>query len=43
MGHLEQMETPEIAAAPGISEGAVRNRPFHVLVRLRSLLEGREP
>jgi RNA polymerase sigma-70 factor, ECF subfamily len=43
MRHLEQMETPEIAAALGISEGAVRNRQFRALVRLRSLLEGEEP
>jgi RNA polymerase sigma-70 factor, ECF subfamily len=43
MRHLEQMETPEIAAALGITEGAVRNRHFRALVRLRSLLEGEEP
>ena len=43
MRHLEQMETVEIAAALGISEGAVRNRQFRALVRLRSLLEGEEP
>jgi RNA polymerase sigma-70 factor (ECF subfamily) len=43
MRHLEQMETPEIAAALGISVGAVRNRQFRALVRLRSLLEGEEP
>ena len=43
MRHLEQMETPEIAAALGISEGAVRNRQYRALVRLRALLEGEEP
>jgi RNA polymerase sigma factor (sigma-70 family) len=43
MRHLEQMETPEIAAAPGIGAGAVRNRQFRALVRLRALLEGDEP
>ena len=40
MRHLEQMETAEIAAALGISEGAVRNRQFRALMRLRTLLEG---
>jgi RNA polymerase sigma-70 factor (ECF subfamily) len=43
MRHLEQMETPEIAAALGVSEGAVRNRQFRALLRLRALLEGDEP
>lgn len=43
MRHLEQMETAEIAAALGISAGAVRNRQFRALVRLRTLLEGDEP
>jgi RNA polymerase sigma-70 factor, ECF subfamily len=43
MRHLEQMETFEIAAALGITEGAVRNRQFRALTRLRSLLEGEEP
>jgi RNA polymerase sigma-70 factor (ECF subfamily) len=43
MRHLEQMETPEIAAALGISEGAVRNRQYRALIRLRALLEGDEP
>jgi RNA polymerase sigma-70 factor (ECF subfamily) len=43
MRHLEQMETAEIAAALGISEGAVRNRHFRALMRLRTLLEGEEP
>jgi RNA polymerase sigma-70 factor, ECF subfamily len=43
MRHLEQMETAEIAAALGISEGAVRNRQFRALMRLRTLLEGEEP
>jgi RNA polymerase sigma-70 factor (ECF subfamily) len=43
MRHLEQMETPEIAAALGISEGAVRNRQYRALMRLRGLLEGDEP
>jgi RNA polymerase sigma-70 factor (ECF subfamily) len=43
MRHLEQMETLEIAAALGISEGAVRNRQFRALMRLRTLLEGEEP
>ena len=43
MRHLEQMETPEIAAALGITEGAVRNRQFRALIRLRALLEGEEP
>jgi RNA polymerase sigma-70 factor, ECF subfamily len=43
MRHLEQMETAEIAAAMGISEGAVRNRQFRALMRLRTLLEGEEP
>jgi RNA polymerase sigma-70 factor (ECF subfamily) len=42
MRHLEQMETPEIAAALGISEGAVRNRQYRALIRLRTLLEGEE-
>ena len=43
MRHLEQMETPEIAVSLGISEGAVRNRQYRALMRLRSLLEGEEP
>jgi RNA polymerase sigma-70 factor (ECF subfamily) len=43
MRHPEQMETPEIAAALGISEGAVRNRQYRALIRLRALLEGDEP
>jgi DNA-directed RNA polymerase specialized sigma24 family protein len=43
MRHLEQMETPEVAAAPGISEGAVRNRQFRALIRLRTEREGDEP
>jgi RNA polymerase sigma-70 factor (ECF subfamily) len=43
MRHLEQMETSEIAAALGISEGAVRNRQYRALMRLRGLLEGDEP
>ena len=43
MRHLEQMETPEIAAVLGISEGAVRNRQYRALIRLRALLEGDEP
>jgi RNA polymerase sigma-70 factor (ECF subfamily) len=43
MRHLEQMETPEIAAALGITERAVRNRQFRALMRLRTLLEGDEP
>jgi RNA polymerase sigma-70 factor (ECF subfamily) len=43
MRHLEQMETPEIAAALGITEGAVRNRQYRALIRLRTLLEGDEP
>jgi RNA polymerase sigma-70 factor (ECF subfamily) len=43
MRHLEQMETPEIAAALGITAGAVRNRQLRALIRLRTLLEGDEP
>jgi RNA polymerase sigma-70 factor, ECF subfamily len=43
MRHLEQMESPEIAAALGITEGAVRNRQYRALIRLRALLEGEEP
>jgi RNA polymerase sigma-70 factor (ECF subfamily) len=43
MRHLEQMETAEIAAALGITEGAVRNRQYRALLRLRVLLEGEEP
>ena len=42
MRHLEQMETPEIAAVLGISEGAVRSRQFRALLRLRALLEGED-
>jgi RNA polymerase sigma-70 factor (ECF subfamily) len=42
MRHLEQMETAEIAAALGISEGAVRNRQYRAVMRLRGLLEGDE-
>jgi DNA-directed RNA polymerase specialized sigma24 family protein len=37
------METPEIAAALGITEGIVRNRQYRALIRLRALLEGEEP
>jgi RNA polymerase sigma-70 factor (ECF subfamily) len=40
---LEQMETPEIAATLRITEGAVRNRQYRALTRLRALLEGEEP
>jgi RNA polymerase sigma-70 factor (ECF subfamily) len=40
MRHLEQMETDEIAAALGISAGAVRNRQYRALLRLRAALEG---
>jgi RNA polymerase sigma-70 factor (ECF subfamily) len=40
MRHLEQMETAEIAAALGISVGAVRNRQYRALLRLRAALEG---
>src|SRR5262249_44565859 len=40
MRHLEQMETPEIAATLGISVGAVRNRQYRALMRLRAALEG---
>jgi len=40
MRHLEQMETAEIAAALGISLGAVRNRQYRALLRLRAALEG---
>jgi RNA polymerase sigma-70 factor (ECF subfamily) len=40
MRHLEQMETDEIAAALRISEGAVRNRQYRALLRLRAALEG---
>jgi RNA polymerase sigma-70 factor (ECF subfamily) len=43
MRHLEQMEAPEIAAALGVTEGAVRNRQYRALIRLRALLEGEEP
>jgi RNA polymerase sigma-70 factor (ECF subfamily) len=43
MRYLEQMETPEIAVSLGISEGAVRNRLYRALIRLRALLEGDEP
>jgi len=39
MRHLEQMETEEIAAALGISAGAVRNRQYRALLRLRAALE----
>jgi RNA polymerase sigma-70 factor (ECF subfamily) len=38
--HLEQMETAEIAAVLGLSEGAVRTRQYRALLRLRALLEG---
>ena len=41
MRHLEQMETDEIAAALGISAGAVRNRQYRALLRLRAALEGK--
>jgi RNA polymerase sigma-70 factor (ECF subfamily) len=37
--HLEQMETAEIAATLGISEGAVRVRHLRALQRLRDILE----
>jgi RNA polymerase sigma-70 factor (ECF subfamily) len=43
MRHLEQMETAEVAAALGISEGAVRNRQYRAVMRLRTLLEGEDP
>lgn len=39
MRHLEQMETEEIAAALRISAGAVRNRQYRALLRLRAALE----
>ena len=41
MRHLEQMETDEIAAVLGISAGAVRNRQYRALLRLRAALEVR--
>jgi RNA polymerase sigma-70 factor (ECF subfamily) len=37
--HLEQMDTHEIAATLGISEGAVRVRHLRALQRLRAILE----
>src|SRR5262245_24849928 len=37
--HLEQLESSEIAAVLGLSEGAVRTRQYRALLRLRSLLE----
>jgi DNA-directed RNA polymerase specialized sigma24 family protein len=37
------METPEIAAVLGITEGAVRNRQYRALIQLRARLEGEEP
>ena len=40
MRHLEQMEISEIAASLGISEGAVRNRHFRAVLRLRANLGG---
>jgi RNA polymerase sigma factor (sigma-70 family) len=40
---LEQMETAEVAALLGISEGAVRNRQYRALIRLRTRLEGEMP
>jgi RNA polymerase sigma-70 factor (ECF subfamily) len=39
--HLEQMDTAEVAAVLGLSEGAVRTRQYRALLRLRTLLEGR--
>jgi RNA polymerase sigma-70 factor (ECF subfamily) len=39
MRHLEQMETYEIATVLGISAGAVRNRQYRALLRLRAALE----
>jgi RNA polymerase sigma-70 factor, ECF subfamily len=43
MRHLEQMEMADVAAALGISEGAVRNRQYRAVMRLRTLLEGEDP
>jgi DNA-directed RNA polymerase specialized sigma24 family protein len=40
---LERMETAETAALLGISEGAVRNRQYRALIRLRTRLEGEMP
>jgi RNA polymerase sigma-70 factor (ECF subfamily) len=37
--HLEQMDTAEVAAVLGLSEGAVRTRQYRALLRLRALLE----
>jgi RNA polymerase sigma-70 factor (ECF subfamily) len=39
--HLEQMDTDEVAAVLGLSEGAVRTRQYRALLRLRALLEDR--
>jgi RNA polymerase sigma-70 factor (ECF subfamily) len=39
--HLEQMDTAEVAAVLGLSEGAVRTRQYRALLRLRALLEDR--
>jgi RNA polymerase sigma-70 factor (ECF subfamily) len=41
MRHLEQLESAEIAAVLGLSEGAVRTRQYRALLRLRALLEDR--
>jgi RNA polymerase sigma-70 factor (ECF subfamily) len=38
---LEQMETAEVAAVLGLSEGAVRTRQYRALLKLRALLEDR--
>jgi RNA polymerase sigma-70 factor (ECF subfamily) len=42
MRHLEEMSAGEIAAALGISEGAVRVRLLRALTRLRNLLDDEE-
>jgi RNA polymerase sigma-70 factor (ECF subfamily) len=42
MRHLEQLDTAEIAATLGVTEGAVKVRLLRALVRLRRLL-GAEP
>ncbi len=40
MRHLEQMSLAEIAAAYGISEGAVKMRRLRAIQRLRKVLRG---
>jgi RNA polymerase sigma-70 factor (ECF subfamily) len=41
--YLEEMSSPEVAQALGITESTVRTRAFHARKRLRKMMRGYEP